>query len=240
MTLNKRLAVSGLTSRRKAVELIQTGMVAVAGKTVFDPSTRVLPGDPVSVQGVRLQAIERPRLWLHHKKRGVLVTHASQEESFNRATLFPTLRKMGLPHLVSVGRLDFRSEGLLLLTNNGELARFLEHPENAFVREYHVRVHGNVTERALDALRRGIRAQNVAYRPMDADRVRSNRYDPAGATHWLTMRLYEGKNREIRKTLEQLGIRVSRLIRQRYGPFSLGSLPSGGVQETDLRPLWNV
>jgi 23S rRNA pseudouridine2605 synthase len=214
-------------------------LVKVGEQKVFTPSTRVLPSDEVRVNGAPLPSIERPRLWIHHKKRGVLVTHASQEESFNRATLFPTLRKMGLPHLISAGRLDFRSEGLLLLTNNGELARFLEHPDNAFAREYHVRVHGNVTARLLETLRRGIRANNVTYRPMGAERLRSNRYDPAGATHWLVMRLFEGKNREIRKTLEKLGVHVSRLIRHRYGPFHLNSLPSGAVQEVDLKLLWD-
>jgi 23S rRNA pseudouridine2605 synthase len=219
----KVMARAGLCSRRDAERWIADGRVSVNGKTLASPAFTVVPGDRIIVDGKPLPAVEAPRLFLYHKPVG-LVTSARDEK--NRATVFDSLPP-GLPRLVSVGRLDLNSEGLLLLTNDGGLARYLELPANALARRYRVRVHGAVTAAHLAKLAKGVTVDGINYGPIEARMERA----PTGANVWLRVTLKEGKNREIRKVMAHLGLQVSRLIRTAYGPFELGELPSGAVRE---------
>jgi len=187
-----------------------------------------LPGDAVSVNGKPVANPERTRLFRYHKPTGFVTTHRDPE---GRPTVFANLPQ-GLPRLVSVGRLDLTSEGLLLLTNDGALARKLELPANGWVRRYRVRVHGKVDERALAALARGVTVEGVAYGPIEAGLDAR-----MGTNAWLTVALREGKNREIRKVMAHLGLAVTRLIRTTYGPFQLGSLPRGAAEEVNAKVL---
>jgi 23S rRNA pseudouridine2605 synthase len=171
---------------------------------------------------------ERTRLFRYHKPTGFVTTHRDPE---GRPTVFANLPQ-GLPRLVSVGRLDLTSEGLLLLTNDGALARRLELPANGWLRRYRVRVHGKVDERALAALARGVSVDGVAYGPIEAGLDAR-----MGTNAWLTVALREGKNREVRKVMAHLGLAVTRLIRTAYGPFQLGSLPRGAAEEVNAKVL---
>ncbi|MBK1837854.1 pseudouridine synthase [Azospirillum sp. YIM B02556] len=222
----KRLARAGLCSRRDAERWITEGRVAVNSRVLDSPACVVRPGDIVQVDGKVIPEPEPARLWRYHKPSG-LVTTARDEKG--RETVFDRL-PADLPRVVSIGRLDLTTEGLLLLTNDGELARFLELPATGWTRRYRVRVFGEVDERQLAALEKGPTIEGVKYGPIEAalDRVQ-------GRNAWLTVSLKEGKNREIRKVMESLGLQVNRLIRVAYGPFQLGKLEEGAVEEVPKR-----
>ena len=224
----KYLARAGIASRRDAEKLIAEGKVKLNGKVVATPATFVAPGDRISVDGKPVAAPERTRLFRYHKPDGLVTTHRDPQ---GRPTVFEKL-PTGLPRVVSIGRLDLTSEGLLLLTNDGALARRLELPTHGWLRRYRVRVHGAVDERQLAYLSRGITIEGVAYGPIEAG-LDSRQ----GANAWLTVSLKEGKNREIRRVMAHLGLQVTRLIRMAYGPFQLGALPRGGVEEVHPRIL---
>jgi 23S rRNA pseudouridine2605 synthase len=224
----KVIARAGLCSRRAAEDWIEAGRVSVNGKRIASPALDVGPNDVVTVDGTPLPERQRSRLWRYHKPAGLVTTHSDPQ---GRPTVFERLPEE-LGRVISVGRLDLTSEGLLLLTNDGDLARRLELPSTGWTRRYRVRVHGTVEQAALDRLQRGVTVDGVRYGPIDArfDRVQ-------GANAWLTMGLQEGKNREVRKVLESLGLEVNRLIRVAYGPFQLGNLDRGAVAEVAAKVL---
>jgi len=224
----KVMARAGLCSRREAESWIAAGRVAVNGTVIASPALNIGPADIVAVDGKPLPKPERTRLFLYHKPRGLVTTHADPE---GRPTIFGKLPK-DLPRLISVGRLDLSTEGLLLLTNDGGLARVLELPETGWLRRYRVRAHGSVAQPQLDALRKGVTVDGVRYGGIEATLDRHK-----GANSWLTFAIREGKNREVRNVLEHLGLRVNRLIRVSFGPFQLGDLPEGGVEEIRTRHL---
>jgi 23S rRNA pseudouridine2605 synthase len=224
----KVIARAGLASRRAAEAWIAAGRVAVNGAVIASPALNVTARDKITVDGQPLPGRARTRLFRYHKPRGLVTTHADPQ---GRPTLFAKLPKR-LPRLISVGRLDLNSEGLLLLTNDGGLARALELPATGWLRRYRVRALGRVSQEALDRLRSGITVAGVRYGPIEATLDREQ-----GANVWLTMGLREGKNREVRKVLEQLGLTVNRLIRVAYGPFELGELDDGTVEEVETAEL---
>lgn len=224
----KLIARAGLCSRRDAERWIAEGRVTVNGETLTSAAL-VLGGDSdIRVDGKPLPEPERPRLWRHHKPKGLVTTHRDER---GRPTVFAAL-PAALPRLVSVGRLDLNSEGLLLLTNDGALARRLELPATGWVRRYRVRVHGEVDPARLQTLARGITIDGIAYGPIRATLDRQQ-----GANAWLTLSLHEGKNREVRRVLEHLSYPVTRLIRIAYGPFQLGHLDPGGLDEVPQKVL---
>lgn len=224
----KVMARAGLCSRREAETWILAGRVAVNGETLTSPAFTVSPGDRIVVDGKPLPLRERTRLFLYHKPKGLVTTNRDERE---RATVFAAL-PAHLPRVVSVGRLDLNSEGLLLLTNDGGLKRELELPQTGWQRRYRVRANGRVTQEALDRLAKGITVDGVEYGPIKAVLDRGQ-----GANVWLTMSLREGKNREVRNVLRALGLVVNRLIRVSYGPFQLGELKPGQVEEVNSRVL---
>lgn len=224
----KMIARAGLASRREAETWIAAGRVAVNGAVITSPALNVRPRDRITVDGVALPGRARTRLFRYHKPRGLVTTHADPQ---GRDTIFHALPKR-LPRLISVGRLDINTEGLLLLTNDGGLARVLELPATGWLRRYRVRALGRVTQEALDRLRGGVTIENVRYGPIEATLDREQ-----GANVWLTFSIREGKNREIRKVLESLGLKVNRLIRLEYGPFELGDLKEGTVEEVETATL---
>lgn len=219
----KVIARAGLCSRRDAERWIVDGRVSVNGKTLASPAFTVGPGDRIIVDGKPLPVPEAPRLFLYHKPVGLVTTMRDEQ---NRPTVFANLPP-DLPRVVSVGRLDLNSEGLLLLTNDGGLARYLELPANALKRRYRVRVHGAVKAAQLARLAQGVTVDGVNYGPIEATMERAQ----TGANTWLIVTLKEGKNREIRKVMAHLGLQVSRLIRTGYGPFELRDLAPGAVRE---------
>lgn len=225
----KVIARAGLCSRRDAERWIADGRVSVNGKKLGTPAFTVGPEDAVTVDGKPLPAAEAPRLFLYHKPAG-LVTTARDEK--NRATVFGSLPP-NLPRVISVGRLDLNSEGLLLLTNDGGLARYLELPANALERRYRVRVHGTVKAGDLAKLSRGVSIEGARYGPIHVTMERAQ----TGSNVRLVVTLKEGKNREIRKVMAHLGLQVSRLIRTAYGPFQLGDLPPGSAKEVSTKVL---
>jgi 23S rRNA pseudouridine2605 synthase len=224
----KVIARVGLCSRRDAEGWIAAGRVSVNGEVLTSPAFNVGPDDDVSVDGEPLREPERTRLFAFHKPRG-LVTSARDPEG--RPTVFDALPK-DLPRVVAVGRLDVNTEGLLLLTNDGGLARVLELPATGWLRRYRVRAHGAVAEDKLDALSEGVTIEGVHYAGIEARLERQQ-----GSNVWLTMGLREGKNREIKRVLEHLGLQVTRLIRVSFGPFELADLAEGAVQEIPTRVL---
>ena len=224
----KVIARAGLASRREAEAWIAAGRVAVNGKLVASPALNVGVRDRIEVDGQPLPTRERTRLFLYHKQRGLLTTHA---DPGGRPTIFSVLPKE-LPRLISVGRLDLNTEGLLLLTNDGGLARALELPATGWLRRYRVRAHGSVAQAQLDALRRGITIDGVRYGEIEATVDRSQ-----GSNVWLTFAIREGKNREVKNVLGHLGLAVNRLIRVSFGPFRLGDLPEGAIEEVKTRTL---
>ncbi len=224
----KWLARAGVASRRDAEKLIEEGRVSLNGQTVETPATFVAPGDKVSVGGKLVSAPQETRLFRYHKPDGLVTTHKDPE---GRPTVFEELPE-GLPRLISVGRLDLTSEGLLLLTNDGALSRKLELPGQGWVRRYRARVHGKVDERALASLARGVTIDGVAY-----GAIQAGLDSRQGTNAWLTVSLTEGKNREVRRVLQHLGLTVTRLIRTAYGPFLLGDLPRGAVEEVSAKVL---
>jgi 23S rRNA pseudouridine2605 synthase len=224
----KIMARAGLCSRREAEAWISAGRVAVNGAAIVSPALNVGPGDRVSVDGKPLTGRERTRLFLYNKPRGLVTTHVDPQ---GRPTIFQALPP-NLPRLISVGRLDLGTEGLLLLTNDGGLARVLELPSTGWLRRYRVRAHGTVTQDALNALRDGIAIDGIKYGPIEATLDR-----PQGSNVWLTFAIREGKNREVRNVLGALDLQVNRLIRVSFGPFQLGEVPEGGVEEVKTRVL---
>jgi len=217
----KVLARAGVASRRNAEKLIAEGRVALDGEVITSPATKVAPGQRLTVNGKAIQDKLPSALWRYHKPAGLITTHRDPE---GRKTVFDTLpREIG--RVVSVGRLDVNSEGLLLLTNDGVLARALELPATGWVRRYRVRVFGKPKPADLAALKGGITVAGVRYGPMEAA-IDSAKGDNA----WLTVALAEGKNREVRRVLEHLGFKVNRLIRVAYGPFQLGRLERGAIE----------
>lgn len=224
----KVLARAGLCSRRDAERWIAEGRVALDGTVLTSPAVTVTEASDIRVDGKPLPERERPRLWRYHKPVGLVTTHRDEK---GRPTVFGALPKE-LPRLISVGRLDLNSEGLLLLTNDGELARRLELPETGWLRRYKVRVHGAPEPARLAALAKGVRIDGVNYGPIRAEFERQQ-----GSNAWLALSLREGRNREVRRVLEHLGLSVTRLIRLSYGPFQLGHLERGAVEEVTGKVL---
>jgi 23S rRNA pseudouridine2605 synthase len=224
----RAMARAGLCSRREAEAWIAAGRVAVNGAAISSPALNVTARDRITVDGKPLPARERTRLFLFHKPRGLVTTSA---DTHGRPTIFGALPK-DLPRLVSVGRLDLNTEGLLLLTNDGGLARALELPSTGWLRRYRVRAYGKIMQPRLDALRQGIEIDGVRYGAIEAAIDREQ-----GDNIWLSFAMREGKNREIRNVLGALGLKVNRLIRVSYGPFQLGELPVGAVMEVRTRAL---
>jgi len=224
----KYLARAGIASRRDAEQLIAAGKVRMNNQDVTHPAVFVSAGDLVVVDGKAVSPPERTRLWRYHKPDGLVTTHKDPE---GRSTVFETLPE-SLPRVISVGRLDLTSEGLLLLTNDGALSRQLELPATGWLRRYRVRVHGGVDPAKLARLAEGIRIDGVQFGPIEAavdSRQRANT--------WLSVSLREGKNREIRRVMDHLLLPVTRLIRVAYGPFQLGNLTRGAVEEVNGKIL---
>lgn len=228
----KALARAGVASRRDVEKLIEAGRVALNGAVLTTPAVKVEPGDILTVDGEVVEQAEPTRLFRYHKPVDLLTTHKDPK---GRATVFDALPP-GLPRLISVGRLDINSEGLLLLTNDGELARALEQPTTGLVRRYRVRARGRITQPELDKLKDGVTVEGVQYGPIDA-KIDKAKDGPQGANIWLTVVLAEGKNREVRRVLKSLGLLVGRLIRLSYGPFSLGTLEMGHIEEVGPRVI---
>ena len=222
----KAIARAGLASRREAETWIVAGRVAVNGTTVASPALNVTAQDRITVDGAPLPQRERTRLFLYHKPRGLVTTHADPQ---GRPTIFAALPKT-LPRLLSVGRLDMNTEGLLLLTNDGGLARVLELPATGWTRRYRVRAHGRVT---AGAARQAARRHHARWRALRA--IESQLEREQGANVWLIFAMREGKNREVKNVLGHLGLAVNRLIRVSFGPFQLGELAEGGVDEVRTR-----
>ena len=218
----KWLSRAGISSRRDAEKLLSEGRVRLNGAVVSHPATFIQPGDIVQVNGAVVDAPDRTRLWRYHKPDGLVTTH---RDPGGRPTVFERL-PAGLPRVLSVGRLDLNSEGLLLLTNDGALSRRLELPANGWTRRYRVRVHGTVDSRALAGLAGGVMVEGVRYGPIEAALDAKS-----GSNTWLSVSLNEGRNREIRKVMAHLDLQVTRLIRVAYGPFQLGNLGRGEVDE---------
>lgn len=224
----KVLARAGVASRRGAEQLILDGRVTVNGKMLKSPALNVTARDKIIVDGKEIGEPEKTRLWRYHKTTGLVTSHKDPE---GRDTVFQKLPK-DIGRVISVGRLDLNSEGLLLLTNNGELSRALELPSTGWARRYRVRAFGRVTEVELNKLRNGITAEGVKYGPIEVEIEREQ-----GGNKWLNVSLREGKNREIRKALAAVNMTVNRLIRISYGPFQLGNLQPGEVKPVPERVL---
>ena len=224
----KVLARSGLSSRREAETIIQAGRVTVNGKSINSPALNVLPSDRITVDGKEIAQPDPPRLWRYYKPRGLVTT---EHDPQGRVTIFSKLPD-NLPRVLSVGRLDINTEGLLLLTNDGGLKRHLELPETGWLRRYRVRAFGRADQRKLLELKKGITLEDVHYRGVDVDVERQQ-----GGNVWLKISLREGKNREVKKLLSYVGLEVNRLIRLSFGPFQLGNLETGAVEEIPRRVL---
>lgn len=228
MRIARAMARSGLCSRREAERWIEEGRVSVNRKRLTSPAVEVGPGDRIKVDGVPMPAAEPLQLWRYHKPKGLVTTNNDPQ---GRPTVFESLPG-DMPRVVSVGRLDFNTEGLLLLTNDGALSRHLELPSTGWLRRYRVRAWGDITQARLDKLKDGITVEGVRYGPIEAalDTIQASNV-------WLTIGLREGKNREVRKVLSHLGLEVNRLIRISYGPFQLAELKPGEVASVRRRVL---
>jgi 23S rRNA pseudouridine2605 synthase len=228
MRIAKALARAGLCSRREAERWIAEGRVSVNGVTLTVAARDIRSSDHIRVDGKPLPAPAAPRLWRYHKPRGLVTTHHDPQ---GRPTVFAALPPH-LPRVISVGRLDFNTEGLLLLSNNGALARHLELPATGWLRRYRVRAHGSISQQGLDSLQGGIVVSGMRYGPIEAVLERIQ-----GGNVWLAIGLREGKNREVRTVLEHLGLTVNRLIRVSFGPFQLLDLAPGAVAPIKQRVL---
>jgi len=227
----KVLARAGVASRREIERMIADGRIAIGGKPLETPATLVSSLKGITVDGQPITEVSQTKLWRFHKRRGTLTTHRDPE---GRETVFDKLPShMG--RVISVGRLDMNTEGLLLFTNDGELARWLELPANSIVRKYRVRVYGRVDEKALVQLKDGATIDGVHYGAVEASLERQQ-----GSNAWLNVAIREGKNREVRKVMEHLGLTVNRLIRTNYGPFSLGTLDTANVAQVGEKQLYEV
>lgn len=224
----KRLARAGLCSRREAERWIAAGRVTLDGERLTSPAVDVRPGARITVDGRPLRAAEPTRLWRYHKPRGLI---CAERDPRGRPSVFDALPDT-MPRVVSVGRLDIASEGLLLLTNDGDLARRLELPSTGWLRRYRVRAFGRASEEALAALAQGVTIDGIAYGPVLASLDRQK-----GDNAWFTIGLREGKNREVRRLMEHMGLTVNRLIRTAFGPFQLGNLAAGAVAEVPAKVL---
>ena len=224
----KVIARAGLCSRREAEAWIAAGRVAVNGEKIASPALNVTRADRITVDGRPLPGAERTRLFLYHKPRGLVTTTSDPQ---GRPTIFGALPK-DLPRLISIGRLDLATEGLLLLTNDGGLARALELPSTAWLRRYRVRAHGKVAQDELDALREGLTVDGIRYGAIEATLDREQ-----ASNVWITFAIREGKNREVRNVLRHLGLHVARLIRISFGPFQLAELAAGAIEEIPTRVL---
>jgi 23S rRNA pseudouridine2605 synthase len=233
----KAMARAGIASRREVERLIGLGKVAVNGRILDTPATLVTRDDVITVDGKPIGAAQATRVWRYHKPAGLLTSH---NDPAGRPTVFDAL-PAGLPRVISVGRLDLATEGLLLLTNDGELSRALELPSTALVRQYRARARGKVTQADLDKLKEGVVVDGVSYGPIEAtlDKAKESKSEDgkAPANLWISVSITEGKNREVRKVLESVGLTVNRLIRLAYGPFRLDVLPVGAVEEVGPRVI---
>lgn len=231
----KAMARAGIASRREVERLIGLGKVAVNGRILDTPATLVTRDDVITVDGKPIAAAQATRVWRYNKPVGLLTSH---NDPAGRPTVFDALPS-GLPRVISVGRLDINTEGLLLLTNDGELSRALELPETALVRQYRARARGRVTQAELDKLKDGVTVDGVRYGPVEAtiDKATTKEDGSQAANLWISVQITEGKNREVRKVLESVGLTVNRLIRLAYGPFQLGTLAAGSVEEVGPRVI---
>jgi 23S rRNA pseudouridine2605 synthase len=218
----KVMAHSGLCSRREAEKLIESGRVTVDGVVITSPALNVTSENKILVDGKPIASKQTTRLWILHKPKGIITSNGDPQ---GRKTVFEILPK-NMPRVISIGRLDYNTEGLLLLTTNGELARHMELPATSWVRTYKVRTYGAIDEKKLDILRRGVTIDGIDYAPAKIKVETSSR-----TNSWLIFSITEGKNLEVRKTLAHIGLEVNRLIRVAYGPFKLGEIPSGAVVE---------
>lgn len=224
----KFIARSGVCSRRDAEELVRQKRITVNGETVESPAFNVEGNEKILLDGEKLPVMDNTRLWLYYKPVGLITSHKDDKD---RQTVFANL-PVGMPRVISVGRLDLNSEGLLLLTNNGELSRKLELPENGWSRRYKIKVHGFLDKKKLASLEQGVVVDGVSYGSVKAE-IETEK----GTNAWLVVTLNEGKNREIRKLMKYIGLDVARLIRLSYGPFQLGSLRKGEVREVPQKVL---
>lgn len=228
----KVIARAGICSRRNAETLIAEGKVKINGTLCTTPATKVTSADKVMVNNKLLQTKEQTRLWLFHKPKACITTNKDPQ---GRTTLFDLLPKT-LPRVISVGRLDYNSEGLILLTNDGELAHYLESPKTGWKRHYRVRAFGkDFNEQKLTTLEKGVTIEGMRYAPAKAS-IESKK----GDNYWITITITEGKNREVRKLMEHVGLNVNRLIRTSFGPFHLGKLPIKGIREVPKHTLKNL
>lgn len=224
----KVVARAGICSRREAERYIEQGRIAVNGRVLTSPAVTVTDADKITVDQKPLPVREKTRVWRYYKPTGLITSHKDPE---GRPTVFDSLPD-SLPRVISVGRLDLNSEGLLLLTNDGELARKIELPATGWVRRYRVRIHGEMTQDIIDKLAKGVVVDGIRYAGVQIAVDKKQ-----GSNSWLTVSLKEGKNREIRRLMESFGLQVTRLIRVSYGPFQLGALPKGAVDEINSKVL---
>lgn len=224
----KRIARAGICSRREAEKLIEAGKVFVNGKKITSPALNVTPEDKIIVSGKPLADADKTRLWLYHKPAGLMTTHKDPE---GRPTVFDVLPK-DMPRVISIGRLDLNSEGLLLLTNDGALARKLELPATGWIRRYRVRAFGSFPPGMVERMQKPLTIEGTRYQPLEV-KMESD----TGTNRWFQVSVREGKNREIRKIFEHFGLKVNRLIRQSYGPLQLGGLERGEVKEVPGKAL---
>ena len=223
--LSKKIARSGFSSRREAEKYIESGRVKVNGVIIKELSFQVGINDQIHIDGRRINKEGKTRLWKFHKPKGLITSHKDEK---SRQTIFQILPK-NLPRLITVGRLDLNSEGLLLLTNDGDLKRKLELPSSKILRSYRVRAKGVANENKLSRLRQGITVDGIRYRPMELNIIKQNT-----SNVWLSVRLMEGKNREIRLSFQAIGLQVNKLIRTSFGPITLGKLDKGQIEEVEL------
>jgi 23S rRNA pseudouridine2605 synthase len=224
----KVIARAGVCSRRGAEKMITEGRVTVNGQSISSPALNVPADALITVDGKPIREAQPTKLWRYHKPAGLVTTHRDPE---GRPTVFSRLPS-SMPRAISIGRLDINSEGLLLLTNDGELARKLELPSQGWLRRYRVRLFGSVTQEQLDRLAEGVTVDGIRYQPVKAELERAR-----GPYAWATIGLHEGKNREIKRLMEYLGLKVARLIRVSFGPFHLGHLPEGAIAEIPVK-VW--
>lgn len=224
----KVMARAGLCSRRDAERWIESGRVVINGKVLERAAYNVQRGDVVLVDGKPLPGVEPARVWRYHKPAGLMTTHNDPE---GRPTIFERMPGT-MPRVISVGRLDLNTEGLLLLTNDGALARYLELPKTGWMRRYRVRIFGKLTQAGIDALAKGITVEGINYGQIDARIDRDQ-----GRNQWLSLALREGRNREIKRVMQHLDLHVNRLIRVSYGPFVLGNLEAGNIEEVKAHVL---
>ena len=229
--LSKKIARSGFSSRREAEKYIESGRVKVNGAIIKELSFQVGINDQIHIDGRRINKEGKTRLWKFHKPKGLITSHKDEK---SRQTIFQILPR-NLPRLITVGRLDLNSEGLLLLTNDGDLKRKLELPSSKIVRSYRVRAKGVANENKLSRLRQGITVDGIRYRPMELNIIKQN-----ASNVWLFVRLMEGKNREIRRSFQAIGLQVNKLIRTSFGPITLGKLDKGQIEEVELNSFSEI